>query len=132
MRFRSKQPMESMYDDSNAEFVSDVIAFRAVSEPMLIREIREVARSDTNTALRGMFQFGGTYAMIVSGKRFHWKGNEQYLTLARALWKGTPPSRAKDHSWREPVAISLMALAVRLITTMEIIADAPLRFCVAL
>lgn len=38
----------------------DVTALRATAEPRFIREISAVARRETQTALRGMFQLSGT------------------------------------------------------------------------
>ena len=53
---------------------------------MLISDKRLLRRTDTNTARSGMFDPG--------------------VMCDRYFEKGTPLSRAKDHSWREAVATS--------------------------
>jgi hypothetical protein len=49
-----------MYADNNDVIVSDMTAFRATWDPMLINDRRIVTMSDTMTELRGMFQPGVT------------------------------------------------------------------------
>jgi hypothetical protein len=43
------------------------------------------------------------------------------LTFAMKEENGRPPSRAKDHSWREEVAISLMTAEVKTTITILVI-----------
>lgn len=60
-RFRKMQPIESIYELSNADIVRETIALRATLEPRLIREIATPHAKETTTALRGMFHPGLTY-----------------------------------------------------------------------
>ena len=53
--------MEIMYDVNRLTVVRERMALRATVEPMLIIERAMVTRSETMTALRGMFQPGVTY-----------------------------------------------------------------------
>ena len=68
---------------------SEVMAFRATEEPMLIKESKAETVSETATAGRGMFQPGET--------------------LESQVWPGSPASRAKDQICREAAATSVRA-----------------------
>ena len=60
MRFRNTHPIEMIYADKRDVMVSDMTAFRATSDPMLIIDSSTVMTRDTITELRGMFQPGVT------------------------------------------------------------------------
>ena len=80
--------------------------------PMFIRESSVVTLREISTALSGMFQ----------------------LVLMRPTQaeQGTPPSRAKDQSWREAVATSAMAAERRVSITIATRTLAPAREWVVL
>jgi len=52
-------------------------------------------------------------------------GVDCWLTRATVEEKGTPLSRANDHSWREAVAISEIQLEVRVIIRIAVMAFVP-------
>lgn len=65
-RFRKMQPIESIYELSNADMVRETIALRATLEPRLIREMATPHPKETTTALRGTFHPGLTYYQSAS------------------------------------------------------------------
>ncbi len=64
--FKKMQPMERIYELSNADIVKETIAFSATLEPRLMSEIATPNTKLITTALRGMFQPGLTYFKSVS------------------------------------------------------------------
>jgi len=81
------------------------MAWKAVTEPMLIRERRAVIKNVSRTELSGMFQPG--------------------LTVEMKDEKGRPPSRANDHVWRDTVATVLIQAEVMLTMMMAVMMDVP-------
>lgn len=59
-RLQIIQPMETIYDVKYALVASDVIELKAVTEPMLMRDRREVVMNVTKMELNGRFQVGET------------------------------------------------------------------------
>ena len=55
--------MVIMYEERRADMVSELMAFRVVVEPMLIRDVREAMMKERKTAWRGIFQPGWTYGL---------------------------------------------------------------------
>ena len=53
--------METMYEARSADIVSEMIAFRATAEPMLMSEIATPEPNETQIAFKGIFQPGLTY-----------------------------------------------------------------------
>lgn len=47
--------------------VREKMALRATEEPMLMRERRTVTRKERRTALRGMFQVGLIWGVVLAG-----------------------------------------------------------------
>lgn len=96
----TRQPIVTKYDVRTETPPSELMAFNAVVDPRLMQASKDVTASDTNTDRTGRFQPGGT-------------------TDSHAD-PGRPESRAKDHSWREAVATSLMQQAQSMKTTIAV------------
>lgn len=87
----------------SAATLRDIIALKAVSEPMLMSDSRHEMRHDKAMALTGILRRG--------------------CTCAIHLANGRPLSRAKANVWREVEALKKMLLKI---TGMRIMAVRPL------
>lgn len=118
------------YEDIREPMVSVTIARSAVVEPIFISDRRLVTAKETITALSGIFHPGVTYSVSFSFRKI--RHCEGALTYPKNPENGRPRSRAKDQSWREAVAISVMELAVRVRTITAVMVLVPGRLSVAL
>lgn len=126
-----------MYADSNEVIVSEMTAFRATLEPMLMRESRMVTPNETITEFSGMFHPGVTcyYSQLCLFQRTGLSGlrvSTVSLTYAKKDENGIPSSRAKDQSCRDAVATSVIVLAVNVTTSTAVIAFVAARLPVVL
>jgi hypothetical protein len=130
-RFRNTHPIEMIYADNRDVMVSEMTAFSATCDPMLIIDSSTVMTRDTITELRGMFQPGVTWwllvniaesAPLVSGATEGPEQERTWLTYAKKDEQGSPSSRANDQSWRDAVATSVIVLAVSVTTSTAVMA----------
>lgn len=113
--------MVMKYEINVATAPSDVIAFRATDDPMLMQQRRQVTAREKSTAGRGIFQPGETCIRQLLVKSH----NVVALTLQSQLEPGNPRSRANAQIWRDDVAVSLMQQKVNrtmMIAVMTLVA----------
>ena len=83
------------------------MAFSAAVDPIFSKEMRQVITTETVTERRGICILGSTYSEGISRDSASlW----ERLTVANQPENGSPLSRANDHSCREAVASTLIAL----------------------
>lgn len=100
-----KQQIVMVYENRIEVPPSELIAFKAVEDPMLMSDNKLLTTKETQTARSGMFQPGDT--------------------LDSHAEPGRPPSRAKDQICRDAVATSLIQAEVSMMIMITVITVAP-------
>ena len=95
------------YENVKATLTSDTIALKPATSPKLMQERMNESVTVVQTERRGVSR-SRTYAIIKSAAKHSSRGCGVKPTGSRKLAKGSPPSRANDHSCLLAVATSLI------------------------